>query len=589
MPRGIDGQNLVEASVAPSALATYLKDYVRVATTGALPANTASSDGLTLTADADGALPDIDGVTLAEGESVLVKDEGGASPAAHTNNGIYVVTSLGGIASPWVLTRRTDANSVEAWESGGLIGNGMTTFPSEGAANALRQYVALASSPFVVGTTAIGFDTLGGAVFVTDMKEAVNAASTTALAATRSDNVLTANANGALAAIDGVSLAVGGRVLVKNQLAGADNGIYTVTTLGDGSHPWTMTRSSDADTSAEVTQGMGTMVLAGTANGSTTWVLTTADPIVLNTTSLTFAVFGGAPTFAEVNSALAAANAVITIGGNQGFRFPVDYLYPNGGCLRIEGPTSPYNATAAVITVGSGYIGGGIAPIVAMNRTPGSTGYGDRMMSILTVAQTGSIYLGSSNVMSAYEIVYDLSTTAPDGGLAGTPKHAFQVDGALKFGVYQTYASFLVPVGLPTSSMLTLTTLGQYRARGSNGQIIGYVNGAEHAIGAMTPTNYDTLVGPVTAQPNRRYYSTFGGAANNAIALPSGASCMPGDQIALKSLFSSGPGALYWEVTPDGLDAIDGVAGPRNFLADGKTSHVLEWSDNGWLVVVGGS
>lgn len=88
-------------------------------------------------------------------------------------------------------------------------------------------------------------------------KQAVAAATTAALAACTYNNgaagvgaTLTANANGALAAIDGVTLAVNDRLLVKNQASGLQNGLYAVTSVGSGGAPWILTRTSDADTTA---------------------------------------------------------------------------------------------------------------------------------------------------------------------------------------------------------------------------------------------------------------------------------------------------------------------------------------------------
>lgn len=104
-------------------------------------------------------------------------------------------------------------------------------------------------------------------------------------------NVITATANGALPQIDGVTLAGGDRLLLKNGAAGADNGIYTVTQLGDGSNPFILTRAADADTSAEVTAGMYLFVTEGSTYADTAWVLSTNDPITLNTTALTFTQF----------------------------------------------------------------------------------------------------------------------------------------------------------------------------------------------------------------------------------------------------------------------------------------------------------
>lgn len=84
---------------------------------------------------------------------------------------------------------------------------------------------------------------------------------------------LTANANGALS-IDGVSPANTNLVLVKNQVNPVDNGLYTVTQAGDGSHPFILTRATTFDQTAEVIPGSVANISAGgTVNGSTKWAL----------------------------------------------------------------------------------------------------------------------------------------------------------------------------------------------------------------------------------------------------------------------------------------------------------------------------
>lgn len=130
-----------------------------------------------------------------------------------------------------------------------------------------------------------------------DVKGSCKAATTSALPShTRSGNVLTASANGAFPALDGVSLSVGDRVLVKDEGGGThlENGIYTLTAAGGASAQWELTRATDADTSGKVTAGLYTWVTQGTANGDSGWYLTTDDPITLNTTNLTFVQFSGA-------------------------------------------------------------------------------------------------------------------------------------------------------------------------------------------------------------------------------------------------------------------------------------------------------
>lgn len=83
-------------------------------------------------------------------------------------------------------------------------------------------------------------------------------------------------------AIGGVTLTSGDRVALVGQSAGAENGIYVFNGAASA-----MTRATDADSSAEVTTGMEFFVEEGTSAGSK-YYLTTANPITLGTTALTF-------------------------------------------------------------------------------------------------------------------------------------------------------------------------------------------------------------------------------------------------------------------------------------------------------------
>lgn len=112
-----------------------------------------------------------------------------------------------------------------------------------------------------------------------DWKDSVRAASTA--------NVTLASALTNGSTMDGVTLATGDRVLLKNQTTASENGIYVVVASGAAG------RSVDADASAEVTAGLAVTVEQGTANGDKVFMLTTDGPIVLGTTSLTFSPLGG--------------------------------------------------------------------------------------------------------------------------------------------------------------------------------------------------------------------------------------------------------------------------------------------------------
>ncbi len=98
---------------------------------------------------------------------------------------------------------------------------------------------------------------------------------------------LTQNA-AAIENIDGTAVLKGDRILVKNQVVDKNNGIYTVTTVGTALVKQVLTRAEDADSDAEVKCGLTVNVTAGSTNAGTRWVLTTANPIVLDTDALTF-------------------------------------------------------------------------------------------------------------------------------------------------------------------------------------------------------------------------------------------------------------------------------------------------------------
>lgn len=99
--------------------------------------------------------------------------------------------------------------------------------------------------------------------------------------------------------IDGVGLAVGNRVLVKNQVLAQQNGIYVVATGA-----WA--RAVDANDSADVTAGLVVAIEEGAAHGNSRWQLTTDNPIVLGTTLLTFADVSAG--YAPINSPALAGN-----------------------------------------------------------------------------------------------------------------------------------------------------------------------------------------------------------------------------------------------------------------------------------------
>ena len=104
---------------------------------------------------------------------------------------------------------------------------------------------------------------------------------------------LTATSNGALS-IDSVTPSVADRILVKDQTDASENGIYVVTTIGDGSTAFVLTRATPEDQPAELTGGSFVFVEEGTIGSNNGYTFTHTGAPTFGTTDLDVSQFSGA-------------------------------------------------------------------------------------------------------------------------------------------------------------------------------------------------------------------------------------------------------------------------------------------------------
>jgi hypothetical protein len=102
---------------------------------------------------------------------------------------------------------------------------------------------------------------------------------------------LTADTNRAFSTLDGQTVSVGQRILIKDQTAQLQNGIYTLTTVGSGAAPWVITRATDNDAAPELANGDVVNITGGTVNSGKTFVNSTTGTITVGTTAITFASY----------------------------------------------------------------------------------------------------------------------------------------------------------------------------------------------------------------------------------------------------------------------------------------------------------
>lgn len=125
--------------------------------------------------------------------------------------------------------------------------------------------------------------------------------------------------------IDGVLMTVGKRVLIYNQTNAVQNGVYTVTVVGDGSTNWVLTRATDADTYSPFSpdalgQGDAFFVTAGATGIGETYICNTVGTIVFGTTDITFAQISSAQVYSAgtglslTGTTFSIANTAVTAG-----------------------------------------------------------------------------------------------------------------------------------------------------------------------------------------------------------------------------------------------------------------------------------
>ena len=228
--------------------------------------------------------------------------------------------------------------------------------------------------------------------------EAVALATTAALPANTYNNgtsgvgaTLTANANGALS-IDSTLTVVAERVLIKNEVAGANNGVYVVTQVGSAGTPYILTRATDFDSVGtgvdQIDEGDFFLVTSGVANLNTAWVQQTAPPITIGTTALVF----------------------------QQFSAPITYTAGTG---LNESPTYTFNIANTTVSAAT-YGSASSVPVFAVNAQGQLTSVTNTTIAINGSAVTGAIAGQAGSVANALTLGTYLTGTSYNGSSAVT-------------------------------------------------------------------------------------------------------------------------------------------------------------------------
>jgi hypothetical protein len=255
--------------------------------------------------------------------------------------------------------------------------------------------------------------------------------------------------------VDGVTLAVNDRILIKNAPSGSGagagagtanttqpaNGIYIVTA---NTTNLTVARSIDADSNTEVTSGMFVFVSEGTANADNGYVLITNDAIVVNTTGLTYTQFSGAGQITAGAGLTKTGNTIDAVG-------TADRITVNADSIDIA---STYAGQTSIITLGTVTTGTWNATTIATTR--GGTG-------LTSYAQGDLIYASASNTLTTLAKSSTANQFLKNSGTTNNPAWASisvsDIGGGAALTKTDDTNVTLTLGGTPTSALLAAVSL----------------------------------------------------------------------------------------------------------------------------------
>ena len=196
-----------------------------------------------------------------------------------------------------------------------------------------------------------------------DVKASVKYASTANVAGTYDNGAgtITAGSNGAFS-IDGATPSQNDRILLKDQSTATQNGLYRVTTVGDGSTAYVLTRTPDGDEATEITGGAFVFVEAGTANADNGYVFTHNGTPTLGTTNITVEQFSGA-------GQISAGDALTKTGNQLDVAVDDSTIEVSSDALQIK---TTYPGQTSITTLGT--IATGVWQGTVIDEVYGGTG-----------------------------------------------------------------------------------------------------------------------------------------------------------------------------------------------------------------------
>lgn len=357
-------------------------------------------------------------------------------------------------------------------------------------------------------TTPSGATAAASKAYVDSIAQGLDPKGSVRAATTTTGTLATSFENGDT--IDGVTLVTGDRILLKNQAAPAENGIYTVNASG------APTRSVDMDAWAEV-PGSFVFVEEGTTYADTGWVCTSNQGGTLNTTAITWVQFGGAGTY--------TAGTGLTLTGTQ-FSLTSPVTPSLGGTGTTTAPsavgqiliaTSGNVYTPATITAGTAIGVSNASGSITINNTGVTSNVAGTGISVS--GATGAVTITNTGVTALAGTANQITASASTGSVTLSIPSTFVAPGsvAVTTSLSKSFTGSISAAGSTQGTATALTT---------DYNVVTTVSASQGVVlpAAASPFGREVTVVNRGANPLAVYPATGasidGATANTAVTIP---------------------------------------------------------------------